>query len=260
MSGPHQGILEEMTIEDVQAFNPEVVVWGIGSTEPHGPALPYGTDHWQSDAMIRRGVIRANENGARALMYPTLPIGNNANFKAFPFACRISPEALMKVILDVIEALEEDGVRKIVIFDGHGGNTAAIHAALRIYAHRHRPGEGAFICTLPPGTPKDMVKNPSIHGGEAETSMMMHLRPDLVRTDKFGDFPHGEVALKSLAEANAYFVMPWHLFVPRSAGGDVRESSAETGEKLIDARADELAKLLVELTQAEWHDKFPFKP
>lgn len=79
-----------MTIEDVRAFKPEVVVWAIGSTEPHGPVLPYGTDYFQCDAAIRCGTILANQRGARALMYPTLPIGNNANFQAFPFACRIA--------------------------------------------------------------------------------------------------------------------------------------------------------------------------
>ncbi len=79
------GILEEMTIEDVKAFDPEVLVWAIGSTEPHGPALPYGTDYWQADADVRSGVVKANQQGARVLMYPTLPIGNNANMKAFPF-------------------------------------------------------------------------------------------------------------------------------------------------------------------------------
>ena len=115
MAGMSPGILEEMTIEDVRAFEPEVVVWGIGSTEPHGPALPYGTDAFQCDTTVRRGVVLANQKGARALMYPTLPISNNANFKSFPFTCRISPRTLMQVVLDVIEALEQDGVRKIVL-------------------------------------------------------------------------------------------------------------------------------------------------
>ena len=54
------GILAEMTIEDVRQFEPEVVVLAVASTEPHGPALPYGTDFFQGDAVVRRGVICAS--------------------------------------------------------------------------------------------------------------------------------------------------------------------------------------------------------
>ena len=61
------GILEEMTLDDVRAFGPEVVVLGVGSTEPHGPVLPYGTDAFACDALCRRAVRLANEKGARVL-------------------------------------------------------------------------------------------------------------------------------------------------------------------------------------------------
>jgi creatinine amidohydrolase len=253
------GILEEMTIEDVRAFNPEVVVWGIGSTEPHGPVLPYGTDYFQSDAAIRQGVVLANQRGARALMYPTLPIGNNANFQAFPFACRIAPQTLMQVMLDVIEALEQDGIHKIVLWDGHGGNTDTMRATLRAHAHRRRPGEGAFVCITRGSAPTGIVKHRSMHGGESEVSRIMHLRGELVRTDKFGVFPFGELAVGALDDPAVYFVRPWHLQVPAGGGGDVRESSEEKGEKLLEHSAEYLANLLVQLTQAEFTDTFPFK-
>ena len=95
------GILMEMTIEQVRQFRPEVVVLGSGSVEPHGPVLPYGTDYWQCDAVVRRGVLLANQQNARALMYPTLPVGNNVNFKAFPFACRLRVQTLMQMLLDI---------------------------------------------------------------------------------------------------------------------------------------------------------------
>ena len=259
MGGMNLGILEEMTIEDVRSFNPEVVVWGIGSTEPHGPVLPYGTDYWQCDAVVRRGVVRANAQGARALMYPTLPIGNNANFKAFPFACRISPQTLIQVVLDVLEALEQDGIQKIVLFNGHGGNSDSLQAALRAHAHRRKTGEGAFVCITSGKRPTGVIENPSVHGGESETSRIMHLRGELVRTEKFGVFPHAEIAIDALQEG-VYFVTPWNLYVPMSAAGDVRKSTAEKGKKLTDYSADYLAKLLVELTKAPWSETFPFKP
>ena len=140
------GILSEMTVDDVRAFKPEVVVVGVGSTEPHGPILPYGTDFFQTDGLCRRAVARANEKGARVLMYPTLPIGNNVNFKPFPFACRVSVRTLMLTLLDIIQALEEDSIRKVVLVCGHGGNSDAMNAVLREHFGQTPPGQRAFVC------------------------------------------------------------------------------------------------------------------
>jgi len=256
------GILMEMTLEEVREFRAEVVALGVGSVEPHGPALPYGTDYYQCDAAVRRGVERANERGARALMYPTLPIGNNVNFKAFPFACRIAVPTLVRVLLDILEALAEDGIRKIVLFDGHGGNSDTIRAALREHFGSCRPAERPFVCITsgPPGLGRPpLVEHPSDHGGESETSRMLHLREDLVRTDKIGVQPFGQLAVEALSGGGVYFVRPWHRYVPAGAGGDARKASADKGRQLIDAEAEHLAELLVQLSEAPWTDAFPYR-
>lgn len=255
------GILAEMTIDDVREFNPEVVVIGIGSVEPHGPVLPYGTDYWQCDASVRRGVILANQAGARALMYPTLPIGNNANFKAFPMACRIGIRTLMQVVLDIIDSLAEDGINKIVLFDGHGGNTDTLRATLRANVDAHQPGQGPFVCLASyTAAPASLVEHTSDHGGEAEVSRMLHLREDLVRTDKLDVFPWGEKpAVEALADEGVYFVKPWHIHVPASAGGDVRKASAEKGRSLIEHTAEHLGRLLRQLSETPWSQRFPYR-
>lgn len=264
------GILMEMTIEQVRQFRPEVVVLGSGSVEPHGPVLPYGTDYWQCDAVVRRGVVLANQRNARALMYPTLPVGNNVNFKAFPFACRVRVQTLMQMLLDIFSALEADGIRKIVVYCGHGGNTDAIRAALRAHVdarlqaggQARPPGQGAFVCmaSCPPELSRPpLVEHPSDHGGESEVSRMLHLREDLVRKDRFGVFPFGKLSVEALSAGGVYFVRPWDRHVPASAGGDVRKATPEKGRKLIEGAAERLAELLVQLSQAEWTDAFPYE-
>lgn len=259
------GILNEMTIEEVRQFNAEVVVLGIGSTEPHGPHLPYCTDTAIVDGVGRAGVTAANQRGARALLYPTLPISNNVNFQAFPFACRVRVRTLMNMILDIIEALEADGIRKIVLLNGHGGNPDTLQAALREQVGRNRPGEGAFVCLTHTGglageTPRKLIEHGSAHAGEYETSMMMHLRPELVRTNKLDAFPIHQPAVEQLKTAGAYFVRPWHALMPASAGGETRTSSAEKGEQITQAAGQGLAALLVELSQTPWHELFPYAP
>ena len=257
------GVLEEMTIDEVEALDPEVVVFGVSSTEPHGPHLPYGTDVFQADTVCRRSVTRANERGARALMYPTLPIGNNVNFKAYPFACRIGVRTLMNVVLDVIAALEEEGIRKIVIVNGHGGNTATLQATLREHVGRNAPDEGAFVCLTStfdavPEEAAERIEHPSVHAGESETSRMLHLRPDLVREEKFEAFPIQDSTIEELESEGMYFVPPWHGYMPESAGGETSASSAEKGEALVDGAANWVADILVALNETEMHELFPY--
>ena len=257
------GILEEMTLDDVRAFEPEVVVLGVGSTEPHGPVLPYGTDAFACDALCRRAVRLANEKGGRVLMYPTLRIGNNVNFKAWPFACRIRVRTLMLVLLDIIQALEEDGIRKVVLVNGHGGNTSTIDAALREHFDRTRPEDRAFVCVtagMPSREAVEAIEHPSDHGGESETSRMMHLRPELVRTGELQDLPFGEPLLTSLPDARIRYVRPWHLHVPMGGGGETRTSSAEKGERLAESSAEAVAEFLAELSSTPWSPNFPYPP
>jgi creatinine amidohydrolase len=250
------GLLEEMTVEEVRAFDPEVVVLPLGSTEPHGPHLPMGTDVYQVTRLCRLAVAAANANTARALLYPTLPITNNANFRAFPFALRIGIRTLMSVIVDIAKQCYEDGIRKVVIVNGHGGNPATIDAALREIAGMD---DMPFVCWTGGIAPEDFtnpIEHPSDHAGESETSRMLWIRPDLVREDKLADNPFGRLRVAGLAKT--HFVRPWHLYVPLSGGGETRVSSAEKGEALITAHAAGLAELLVELSNAPYDERFPY--
>jgi len=259
------GILSQMTIEDVKRLAPEVVVLPIGSTEPHGPHLPYGTDAFQVEAVATGAVTQANASGARVLLYPTLPISNNVNFQAYPFACRVSVRTLMLMLLDIIEALEQDGMRKVVLLNGHGGNCDTIRATIREHVGRRRPGQGAFVCSvddwaLAGKVEKALIDHPSQHAGQGETSRMMYLHPDLVRPEHFQDFEQKTPVIDALADGKVYCVRPWHAYLPASAGGETRTSSAAKGKALIEESVSTLAKFLVDLSHAPMHDLFPFPP
>ena len=259
------GILQEMTLDEVRALDPQVVVLPVGSTEPHGPHRPYGTDSYQVDAVCRLAVSLANVDGARVLMYPTLPIGNNVNFQAFPFACRIRVRTLMNIVRDIVQALEQDGIRKIVLVNGHGGNADTLRAAVREHVERRRPGKGAFLCMTDPcsAVPPEvraMIEHPSDHAGEDETSRMMHLRPELVHTNRLDHFPRHQVQFEQMRAGKVFFVRPWHAYIPRSAGGETRQSSAEKGRLLTHEGASWLAAFLVDLAAAPMHDLFPYPP
>jgi creatinine amidohydrolase len=250
------GLLEEMTVEEIRAFAPEVVVLPLGSTEPHGPHLPLGTDTFQVTRLCRLAVEQANSKGARALLYPALPITNNANVRRFPFALRVGIRTLMSMLVDIATQCKEDGIKKVVIVNGHGGNPATIDAATREISGMD---DMPFVCWTSGFTPNGFVspiEHPSEHGGECETSRMMWIRPQLVHEDKLDDNPVAQLRVKALANMN--FVRPWHIYVPVSAGGETRKASAQKGKEIIEAEAAALASMLLELSQTPYDESFPY--
>ncbi|HYF49122.1 MAG TPA: creatininase family protein [Planctomycetota bacterium] len=252
------GILEEMTIEEVRAFKPQVAVLPLGSTEPHGPHLPYGTDTIVANTLGRMGVLKANARGARAILYPALPITNNVNFRKLPFGCRIGVRTLMNILVDIATQCREDGVMKLVLLNCHGGNVGTIQAALReIHGMDNMPFVCAATRLMPEGF-KTPIEHWSDHAGEEETSVIMVARPDLVRKKKLGPNPTGKLKIPNLSKL-ADFVRPWHLYLPTSACGETRKASQEKGRIVLGARSDGLAELLVQLSKAKFDARFPYE-
>lgn len=253
------GILEEMTIDDIRALAPNVGVIPIGSTEPHGPALPYGSDSFHVQATCYRAVAEANRRGGRVVCLPPQRISLNNNFHAFPFACRLSVPVFMQVVRDLVLFLRGEGIRRMMIVNGHGGNTDVLRAVQRDLAGT----DDLFIglvgdCDCADEAARALIRHESDHAGEKETSQNLFLRPELVRRDKIGVFPRQAPSLETLTRYPVHFVRPWHRYVPASAGGDAREASAAKGEALIKSAADGLATLLTELSHAPETPAFPY--
>jgi len=257
------GILETMTTADIRAFRPEVAVIPVASTEPHGPHLPYGTDTLIGSGVTAKAVQLANKKGARVLRLPPLPIGNNVNFKAYPFACRIRVETLMAVLFDLVEFLAEDGVRKVVIVNSHGGNVATIDAVLRQIHDRLR--DRVFAC----GCRSNSFAGPDVdgihsdnspHAGKYETSLVQYLAGGLVVDGELRDTPLHQPAIAALAEDTAHWVRPWHRLMPEFCAGRLDEATAEIGQRYFEASAAGMADFLVELSSQPWGPDFPYPP
>ena len=162
----------------------------------------------------------------------------------------------MSVIADIVTQCKEDGINKVVIVNGHGGNPATIQATLREISGMD---DMPFVCLTSGIAPEGFVnpiEHQSDHGGESETSNVMWIRPELVREDKLANNPVGRLRVKALA--HVHFVRPWHCYVPASAGGETRASTAEKGKAIVEAHAEGLADLLLELSQAPYDENFPY--
>ncbi len=253
------GILERMTIEEVTELAPNVCVIPIGSTEPHGPALPYGSDSFGVEAVCYGGTEKANKLGGGVLCLPTSRIALNNNFRRFPYACRISVPVFMRVLKDLVNMCHDQGADRVVIVNGHGGNTDVIRAVMRDLAGNDTP----FVCMLNVtscASPElnEMWDHRSDHAGEEETSRNLYLNPELVKNEKITANPMNHPKLRIFSEMNAEFVRPWHLYVPASAGGDATKSSAEKGEIFVKSCIERLGYFLSELSKADDNGTFPY--
>lgn len=256
---PVSGILEEMTIDDVRELNPNVCVFPIGSTEPHGSALPYGTDSFRVESTSYGGTRLANQKGGRVLCFPTQRVSLNNNFRGFPFACRMQVPTFMALLKDLVEMCEAEGIRRFVFVNGHGGNPDVIRAVQRDLAAK----DGLFTCLIGATSCASdealaVWEHRSDHAGEEETSEIMHLRPELVRKDLIADNPRNKPQVEALNDFKTDFVRPWHLYIPASAGGDARKASEEKGKTVIDSAIDGMERLLSEISLAPDTDTFPY--
>jgi len=263
------GILEEMTVEDIKTLKPNVGIIPIGSTEPHGPALPYGTDTFSTEERCYAATREANGKGAKVVCLPTQKISLNNNFYGLPFSCRISVPVFMSMVRDLVFFLMEEGINRVLIANGHGGNTDVLKAVQRDLAGERKLflgliGPGIALPKQPPsksGKPSGiyaLIEHPSPHAGEWETSNMLFLKPGLVKEEKIGVNPLNLPALEALEKHGVHFVKPWHLFVPASAGGDSRKATAEKGRILFEAGVKSWVELFVELSTAAESENFPF--
>jgi creatinine amidohydrolase len=183
--------LAHLTWPEVEALDREiVVVIPTGSLEQHGPHLPLFTD-----TILSTSVAEAVEKLAPELMLVTPPVwlGASGHHLAFPGSLSASFGTYIGAVQDIVESLIPHGFRKFYLLNGHGGNTEPNGIALRelkaeypncVFAHK-----GYFQC-IPPELTASVMEGPLKeikHACEAEASLMMHLRPELVRMDKLRD-------------------------------------------------------------------------
>src|SRR5579864_4173948 len=102
----------------------EVAVLPFGATEPHNLHMPYGTDTYQVEAMGQRACERAYRGGAKVILLPAMPFGVNTNHLKVPgaLACSVTPTTLLAFLTDLAYSLERQGVHKLLLLNGHGGN------------------------------------------------------------------------------------------------------------------------------------------
>ena len=239
-------VLSELTWPQVKATRYEVAVLPWGATEAHNTHLPYATDNIQSEQVAIRAAERAWSAGAKVVVLPTVPFGVNTTQLDIPLTINMNPSTQARVLADVVASLEMQGVPKLVILNGHGGND------FRQMIRELQPATRVFMATINWWScvdVKQFMENAGDHAGEAETSAMMHLAPDAVRPLKEAGKGHARASkLNGIREGWAWAPRRWTQVTNDTGIGDPSKSSREKGERYVNAAVERIAGFLVELS------------
>ncbi|ODS42531.1 MAG: hypothetical protein MSIBF_04235 [Candidatus Altiarchaeales archaeon IMC4] len=160
-------VLRDITWTEIPRTDTSIIP--VGSLEQHGPHLPFETD-----TIIAADVARAVGEKINALVAPAIPVGISDEHMDFQGTLSISAKTLTSLLSDISGSLKRHGFTKQYIINAHGGNTPVLE----------KFGEKNKVPVF--GTLGYIGKFD--HAGEVETSLMLYLKPDAVRTDKIRDF------------------------------------------------------------------------
>src|SRR5580765_8091611 len=115
-------ILAETTWKTVDATPYDVAILPWGATEAHNYHLPYGTDTMQAEHVAERAAAAAWGRGAKVVVLPAVPFGVNTTQLDIKLCLNMNPSTQAALLADLVRAVEVQGIKKLVIFNGHGGN------------------------------------------------------------------------------------------------------------------------------------------
>jgi creatinine amidohydrolase len=248
-------ILAETTWKTVQEAKYQVVVLPWGATEAHNYHLPYATDNIQSDYIAAEAARKAWEQGAKAVVLPCIPFGVNTGQLDITLDINMSPSTQLAILRDIVQVLARQGIPKLVILNGHGGNDFR-----QILRELQAEFPTVFLSTLnwfKAADRNQYFSAPGDHADELETSVMMHIAPDLVRPlNEAGDGAAKRFRIAALREGWAWAQREWSQVSADTGVGNPAAATAEKGAAFLEAVTTNIAQFLVELAAADLQDLY----
>lgn len=227
------------------AYQIAILPWG--ATEPHNLHLPYLTDAILShDIAVDAAAIASDKYGINAMVLPAMPLGaQNPGQRELPFCIHFRYDTQRAVLTDIVASLYHQGMRRLLIINGHGGNSfknmirdlAADYPDMLVAA-------GEWYRAAPA---KDYFDRPGDHADELETSVMMHYHPELVNLSEAGPGGDGGFKGEALRRGVAWLPRNWARISDDTGIGNPSLSSSEKGKRFAKVCAEQFAQVINDL-------------
>lgn len=223
--------IEEAAWTEVRERSPEVALLPVGSTEQHGPHAPLSTDARIVEAVAREA---DGTTDAKTVCLPTLPVGVSEEHRNFDGTLYVSPSTFRSYVAETLRSAPADSV---VVVNGHGGNVDALHETCTRLT-RDDDAPFATYWTWWEAVDTESVETGMGHAGAVETSVLLHLAPELVGEPVEGAESWGEYV------EGAPVAYDTDDFAENGVVGDATHADAETGKRLYDEAIGSLVRLI----------------
>jgi len=253
----------DFTTREFDGLDPDqtIAVIPVAAIEQHGPHLPVSTDSSIMQGMLDT-VIAQVPDGLDIRILPIQHVGKSNEHQHAPGTLTIPATTLIDHWVELGHSIARAGIRKVVLVNSHGGNEEVmgiVARELRVRARMLAVKTSWMRFGLPTGMYSQTETSYGIHGGDVETSLMLHFRPDLVAMDKAENF----VSAVTLAE-NEFDLLRHtgpHAFAwiasdlnASGAVGEAALATAQKGEATARHQAEGFLKLMMDVRAAKLDD------
>ncbi len=228
----------------------ELAVLPWGATEAHNYHLPYSTDVIEGTAIAEESGRIAWEKGAKVIILPTIPFGVNTGQSDIYLDMNLNPSTQFAILKDIISVLDRQGVSKFMLLNSHGGNNwKSIIRELGLLFPNMFLCVGEWVKTV---NRADFFDSPGDHADEMETSLILHLAPNLVLPKKdWGAGREKKNKIRAFKEGWAWTERPWSQISEDTGVGNPEAATKEKGELFFRAICNKLGALFVEISNAD---------
>lgn len=248
-------ILAESNWKDIKNSEIEVAVLPWGATEAHNYHLPYATDNYQIEAIAAEAGRISWEAGSKIIVLPNIPFGVNTGQDDIKLDINLNPSTQFAILKDIIEVLNRQGIYKLILLNGHGGNN--FQTILRELGLKYPK---MLLITTSFFKIMDKSKyfdEPGDHADEMETSLILHLKPHLVLPlNEAGPGSEKRSKIRGIREGWAWAERKWSMVSEDTGIGNPYKATPEKGEKFFTAVTQKVAELIIDVAQVEIDDRY----
>ncbi len=234
-------------------FDLAILPWG--ATEAHNYHLPYATDVYESDALAAESARLAWEDGSKVIVLPSIPFGVNTGQSDIYLDINLNPSTQLAILKDVVEVLNRQGIKKLLIFNSHGGNN--FKPLVRELGLKYPEMFICFSNWFQSLNKTEYFDENGDHADEMETSLILYLKPELVLPkEKWGTGASKNFKIKSFTEGWVWAERKWSQISKDTGVGNPMLATTEKGERYFKDVTRKIGNFISELCNADMKDLY----